>query len=241
MTQTIRSVQTAYVPVRQKKKAKRMRDPYDGLRFWSAATHGVGAMAAAVSGVALLVFAARTGGDAMTLGSLAVFVCAMVALYLASCLYHCVNTSVQGRLFLRKLDHAMIYVLIAGTYTPICLGVLEPSVGYGLCAAVWSMAVLGVAITMLWLNAPRLLTTAFYVGMGWTALLALEPLMAALNSTAFFWMLAGGVTYTVGGVLYALKWPCKNGEKFGCHEIFHLFVLAGSVCFYAVMWAAFVA
>ena len=133
----------------------------------------------------------------------------------------------------------MIYVLIAGTYTPICLSVLGGSLGWSLFGVIWGLAAVGVVVTLCWLNAPRLITTLFYVGMGWMAVLALRPLIAALTPVAFGWMLLGGVMYTVGGVLYALKWPLKNNARFGCHEIFHLFVLMGSACFFAMMWAEF--
>ena len=163
----------------------------------------------------------------------------MTALYLASCLYHCVNTSVRGRLFLRKLDHSMIYVLIAGTYTPVCLSALGGALGWSLFGVIWGLAVVGVIVTLCWLNAPRILTTMFYVGMGWMAVLALQPLTAALSASAFFWMMAGGVAYTVGGAMYALKWPLKDHARFGCHEVFHLFVLLGSACFVLMMGAVY--
>lgn len=221
------------------KKAAAVRDPYDGLRFWSALTHGAGAVLGALGGAVLLALASGSGADALAVASLAVFAASMTALYLASCLYHCVNTTVRGRLFLRKLDHAMIYVLIAGTYTPICLSVLGGPLGWSLFGVIWGLAVLGMIVTMFWLNAPRLLTTMFYVGMGWMALLALRPLAAALAPAAFGWMLLGGVMYTAGGVMYALKWPLKNNPRFGCHEIFHVFVLLGSACFFAMMCVVF--
>lgn len=221
-------------------KIREVRDPYDGLRFWSAFTHGAGAVLSALGGAALLTLAALNGADALAVTSLAVFTASMAALYLASCLYHCVNTSVRGRLFLRKLDHSMIYVLIAGTYTPVCLSVLGGALGWSLFGVIWGLAVVGVVVTLCWLNAPRMLTTLFYVGMGWMAVLALKPLAAALAPEAFMWMLLGGVMYTIGGVMYALKWPLKNGARFGCHEVFHVFVLLGSACFFAMMCVIFV-
>lgn len=122
MTRTIHSAPLpAAVSDRvQKQQITRVRDPYDALRFWSAFTHGLGAVLSVLSGAALIVLAAYHGAGALDLVSLAVYTASMTALYLASCLYHCVNTSIRGRLFLRKLDHSMIYVLIAGTYTPVC-------------------------------------------------------------------------------------------------------------------------
>lgn len=217
------------------------RDPYDGLRFWSAFTHGAGAVFSAAGGAALLAAAALRGADTQTVTALSIYTASMVLLYLASCLYHCVNTSVRGRLLLRKLDHAMIYVLIAGTYTPICLAVLGGALGWSLFGIVWGLALLGVLVTLFWLNAPRKLTTLFYIGMGWIAVLALEPLTAAMSAGALGWMLAGGVAYTIGGAMYALKWPLRNNAFFGCHEVFHVFVLLGSACFFATMWLCFAA
>ena len=128
----------------------------------------------------------------------------------------------------------------AGTYTPVCLSVLGGALGWTLFGVIWGLAVLGVFVTLFWVNAPRTLTTMFYVGMGWIAVLAFQPLLAALPAAAVAWMLAGGVAYTVGGLLYALKWPLRNHPRFGCHEIFHLFVLLGSVCFFAMLWTIFV-
>ena len=118
--------------------------------------------------------------------------------------------------------------------------VLGGALGWTLFGVIWGLAVLGVAVTLCWLNAPRMLTTLFYLGMGWMAVLALRPLLAALPSVAFGWMLLGGAMYTVGGVMYALKWPLKNGKRFGCHEIFHVFVLLGSACFFAMLYTVFV-
>ena len=240
MTRTIHSTPLpAAVPGRvHKQRITQVRDPYDALRFSSAFTHGLGALLSVLSGAALIVLAVCRGAGALDVVSLSVYTASMTALYLASCLYHCVNTSVRGRLFLRKLDHSMIYVLIAGTYTPVCLSALGGALGWSLFGVIWGLAVVGVIVTLCWLNAPRILTTMFYVGMGWMAVLALQPLTAALSASAF-WMMAGGVAYTVGGVMYALKWPLKDHARFGCHEVFHLFVLLGSACFVLMMGAVY--
>ena len=171
MTRTIHSAPLpAAVSDRvQKQQITRVRDPYDALRFWSAFTHGLGAVLSVLSGAALIVLAAYHGAGALDLVSLAVYTASMTALYLASCLYHCVNTSIRGRLFLRKLDHSMIYVLIAGTYTPVCLSVLGGALGWSLFGVIWGLAVVGVIVTLCWLDAPRILTTMFYVGMGYSS------------------------------------------------------------------------
>ena len=214
-------------------------DLYQGLRFWSAFTHGLGAVLGAVGGAVLIALCAWKGSGAMTGVSLSVFTASMVLLYLASCLYHSINASAKVRLFFRQLDHSMIFVFIAGTYTPVCLAVLGGGVGWALFGVIWALAVLGVIVTLCWVNAPRTVTTLFYVGMGWVAVLALKYLIAALSPAAFFWMIAGGVVYTIGGASYALKWPLKEHAVFGCHEVFHIFVLLGSACFYVMMCIAF--
>ena len=194
----------------------------------------------ALGGIVLLVLAGMNGADKVELISLSVFVFSMVALYSASCLYHCINTGEKGRLFLRQLDHSMIFVLIAGTYTPVCTSILGGTMGWTLLAVIWTLAILGVIMTLCWLNAPRTVTTLFYVGMGWVALMVVKSLFVVLTPAAFLWMIAGGVVYTIGGVLYALKWPLKNHKSFGSHEIFHIFVMLGSVCFYMMMWTEFI-
>jgi hemolysin III len=133
----------------------------------------------------------------------------------------------------------MIFVLIAGSYTPICLLVLKGAVGKGLCALVWGIALVGIIIKMFFVYCPKWVSSVLYIGMGWTCVLAFGQILNALTPAAFAWLLAGGVVYTVGGVIYALKLPIFNGKhkNFGSHEIFHLFVMGGSACHYIVMYA----
>ena len=234
MTTGVSTVTTGNVArgsARRVKYGERGRDPYDALRFWSAATHGAGA-AAAVVGTIWLLLRAR-GGAAVA--ACAVYGLSMILLYTASGLYHRLRLAVRGRILLRKLDHASICLLIAGTYTPLCVLALNGVVGTALLAAVWALALGGVAMSVFWIGAPRWLSTAVYLVMGWMALFAIRPLYLSLNAAEFFWLLAGGVFYSLGGVLYALKWPGRYNPRFGCHEIFHLFVLAGSVCHYLMI------
>ena len=148
------------------------------------------------------------------------------------------NTSIRGRICLRKYDHASIYFLIAGTYTPMCLVVLrqQGAWGWSLFGAVWGLALAGLILTLAWITAPRWLTAGIYIFMGWMGAAALAPLSRSLSAAGFFWLLGGGVLYTVGGVLYAAKWPGRNNRRFGCHEIFHLFILAGSVFHFFLMY-----
>jgi len=216
------------------RRAREERTPYDALRPWSAITHGAGAVLGAVGTVFLLVNAALAGAW-LKFWMFAVYGLSMVCLYTASTLYHCLRTAVPARLALRRFDHCAIYLLIAGSYTPICACVLEPRVGLPLLGCIWALAAAGIWLTLAGGNIPRSVTSAIYVGMGWLAAFAIAPLRSALSAAGFFWLLAGGILYTVGGVLYALKWPGRNNPRFGCHEIFHVFILLGSGCHFAMM------
>ena len=215
---------------------KRRRNPYDSLRTWSAVTHGVGAIMAILGTIALSVKSFVAGCEAKQMISLLVYGISMVCLYTASTLYHSLRTDIKGRVMLRKFDHSSIYFLIAGTYTPICLIVLRGQWGQFLMGTIWVFAVAGVFLTLLWINCPRCLSAAIYIAMGWTALFAIRPISQALGKEGMFWLLLGGILYSVGGVLYALKWPGKNNPKFGCHEIFHVFVLLGSVAHFVLIY-----
>ena len=133
----------------------------------------------------------------------------------------------------------MIFVLIAGTYTPVCLIVLEPSTGIPLLAVVWSIAIVGILIKALWITCPKWFSSVLYIAMGWVCVIAFTQLLNNLSSAAFGWLLAGGIVYTIGGIIYALKLPIFNArhKNFGSHEIFHLFVMAGSFCHFILMYS----
>ena len=229
-TNTAASSLTLPVP----RHKKEIRDPYDGLRPWSAITHGAGAVLAATGTAALLAQSAALG-KWLLFGLFAVYGLSMVCLYTASTLYHCLNVSVPGRLALRKYDHCSIYLLIAGSYTPLCLTILRHSGGIPLACAVWVLALAGTVLTIAKLAIPRWLTSTIYIVMGWLALFAIVPIYRALPAGGFFWLLAVGVLYTVGGVLYAVKWPGRDNPRFGCHEIFHIFILLGSIAHFILM------
>ena len=217
-----------------KPRRREVRDPYDGLRPWSAITHGAGAVLAVIGTAALLIQSAALGKWQL-FGLFAVYGLSMICLYTASTLYHCLNVSVPGRLALRKYDHCSIYLLIAGSYTPLCLTILRHSGGIPLACAVWVLALAGTVLTIAKLAIPRWLTSTIYIVMGWLALFAIVPIYRALPAGGFFWLLAGGVLYTVGGVLYAVKWPGRDNPRFGCHEIFHIFILLGSIAHFILM------
>lgn len=210
------------------------RDPYDGLRPWSAITHGAGA-ALALAGTLALLSLTAVAGNVGAFWTFAIYGLSMVGLYTASTLYHCVNTSVKGRLALRKYDHCSIYLLIAGSYTPVCLLALSGTLGLRLFAVVWAVALAGMVLSIAWIDCPRWLTSGAYLLMGWLALTAIGPITGALTAGELLALVLGGVLYTVGGVLYAVKWPGRNNPRFGCHEIFHVFILLGSVCHFVMM------
>ena len=214
------------------------RDPYDGLRPWSAITHGAGALLAALGTALLLLRCITMGLSPWHTVSFLIYGLSMVGLYTASTLYHCLNVSVKGRIALRKYDHTSIYFLIAGTYTPVCLVALREigAWGWGLFGVIWGLALAGTVLTLLWISAPRWLTAGIYIAMGWLALSAVLPLTRCLPAEGFFWVLGGGVLYTIGGVLYAVKWPGRHNPRFGCHEIFHLFILLGSLFHFMLMY-----
>ena len=222
---------------RVRRHEEKGRDPYDGLRPWSAVTHGVGA-ALAVAGTVLLSVRSALRGLGPWASAFSIYGASMILLYTASTLYHCLNTPVRGRLALRKWDHCSIYLLIAGTYTPLCLMPLRTvgAWGWTLFGVIWALAIAGIVMTMFWVNSPRWVTSGVYLFMGWLAVIALYPLWTALGGKGLFWLLLGGVLYTVGGVLYALKWPGRDNPRFGCHEIFHVFIVLGSAAHFMLMY-----
>lgn len=212
-------------------RRERDRDPYDALRLWSAVTHGTGA-ALAVPGTLILLLCAQTIRQRL---AFLIYGLSMILLYTASTLYHCLRTKITGRRRLRKLDHCSICLLIAGSYTPICLLALWECCGPMLLAGVWLFAAAGILLSLVWITAPRWLSAGVYLAMGWLCVFAVKPLIASMSCTALVWLAVGGVLYSVGGVLYALKWPGKHNPHFGCHEIFHVFILLGSLCQYITM------
>lgn len=225
-----------HLPKRRARPTEKGRNPYDGLRPWSAITHGIGAVLSILGAVLLLVNTVRTGGDAWKIVSFSVYSASMICLYVASTLYHCINTSVKGRLALRKYDHASIYLLIAGTYTPMCLVALRGPWGWTAFGIVWAIALAGLFFTLFWIDCPRGLTAGIYLAMGWFSVILIRQLWLSVGWRGLFWLALGGVLYTVGGVLYALKWPGRDNPRFGCHEIFHVFILLGSVAHYLLMY-----
>lgn len=203
----------------------------------SAITHFIGMMMACFAAVPLLVKAAASSSTT-SLIAMAVFMLSMVLLYGASATYHSLNVSDRVLKVFRKIDHMMIFVLIAGSYTPVCLIVLGGKSGYTLLAVVWGIALLGMTIKALWITCPKWFSSVIYIAMGWVCVAVFGQLWNTLPKMAFLWLLAGGIVYTAGGVIYALKLPIFNSRHamFGSHEIFHLFVMGGSICHFIFMY-----
>lgn len=204
----------------------------------SAITHFIGMLMAIFAAVPLLIKAAHEP-ERIYILSILVYAVSLILLYAASTTYHTFNKSERINTILKKIDHMMISVLIAGSYTPICLLVLGGKTGLILLSIVWGIAIVGILIKAFWVYCPKWISSVLYIGMGWTCVLAFTQILNSMSAAAFGWLLAGGIIYTVGGVIYALKLPLFNNRHkyFGSHEIFHLFVMGGSACHFIVMYA----
>lgn len=203
----------------------RVREPVNAL------THLLGAVVAAIGTVVLLVNGAANH-SVRQIVAFAIFGTSLVLLYGTSGIYHSLNVSERGLAILRRLDHMMIYVLIAGTYTPLCLVLLHGRLGIALLIAVWAIAAIGVAQKLVWMTAPRWISTILYLGMGWAALIVVKPILHSAPVGFLVWIVLGGVFYSLGAVVYATRRPNPAPNAFGFHEIWHLFVMAGSLCHY---------
>ena len=211
---------------------KHVKDP------GSAITHFIGMLMAVFAAVPLIIKATHEPSPIYVV-SIAIYAASLILLYAASTTYHTFDRSEKVNTILKKIDHMMISVLIAGSYTPICLLVLGGRLGIILLAIVWSIAIAGILIKAFWIYCPKWVSSVLYIGMGWTCVLAFTQLLNSMSPAAFGWLLAGGLIYTAGGIIYALKLPIFNmkHKDFGSHEIFHLFVMGGSICHFVVLYA----
>jgi hemolysin III len=207
---------------------KRLREPVSGL------THLAGVLLALV-GLGVLLVRASGAGRVDQFVAFGVFGCSLVALYAASTLYHLLPVSPATVARLRKLDHVAIFVLIAGTYTPICVLALEGGWSVGVLGLVWTLALCGGLLKVFWMDAPRWLSVGLYLAMGWLAVIAASAIFQAVPPGGIAWILGGGLVYSVGAVIYGFKWPNPAPGIFGFHELWHLFVLAGSACHFLAM------
>lgn len=203
----------------------------------SAITHLIAMIGAVICSFPLIYKAAQSS-NTTAVAAMTIFICSMILLYGASTLYHSLDVSARINLIFRRIDHAMIFVLIAGSYTPVCLLALDRSRGIPLLIFIWLAAAIGIALKIFIINCPHWVSSVIYIAMGWTCVLVFKPLLSALPPAAFGWLLSGGIIYTIGGVLYGLKLPIfdKLPANFGSHEIFHLFVMGGSFCHFIFMY-----
>lgn len=207
---------------------RRLREPANGL------THLIGAILSLV-GLPVLIYRGIASGQTRVVVAFIVFGLSQIALYTASALYHSVRQSPQGIDRLLRFDCAMVFVLIAGTYTPICLIALHDGWRWSMLAVIWALAVSGIVAKLYWMDAPIWLSTSAYVLMGWVAVVALPALTRALPPDGIVWLFAGGIVYTVGAIVFALDRPSLIPGIFDAHALWHLFVLGGSFCFFWVI------
>jgi hemolysin III len=200
-----------------------IREPINGL------THLAGAILSFIGLLAMVIKASVVTSSTVAIASAIAFGVSMILLYSASATYHMVIAKDKVIAFLRRLDHSMIFVLIAGSYTPFCLVSLNGVTGWVIFSIVTVVAVCGVIFKMVWFNCPRWLSTVLYIAMGWIIVLAFSPLSEAMSFNGVFLLLLGGIFYTVGGIIYAVKPKFLEFKYMGFHEIFHIFIMMGSM------------
>lgn len=202
------------------------------LRGW---LHAWASAVSVASGAALVAVAAATRG-ARPGAATAVYALTVVLLFSTSALYHRITWSPRWQSVMARLDHAMIFVFIAGTYTPFAVLSLPPGSGQVVLAVVWIGAIAGMILQVAWLSAPRWLSVPLYLGLGWVAVFVLPQLLRHGGVAAFVLLMCGGVLYTIGAVVYALRRPDPVPHIFGFHEVFHLCTVLAAVCHYIAVW-----
>lgn len=204
----------------------KFREPFSGF------SHVFGAIVSLLGLVLLLVAQFYSNNfNAITIISAIVFGLSLICLYTASSVYHLTVAKDSIIKVLRKVDHAMIFILIAGTYTPVCALLLNAPLKYIMLGIIWTIAIAGIIFKLAWINCPSWLSSGIYIGMGWLAIFIIKPLSAVIPTSGLLLLILGGILYTIGGVIYCLE---KKGitRKFGAHEIFHIFVILGSLVHY---------
>ncbi len=209
----------------------KIKDPVSGI------SHLLGAILS-IFGTVVLIYLAAKEDKVIHVVSFAVFGASMIFLYTSSAIYHLFGHSPEEVDIYRKIDHAMIYILIAGTYTPFCLIALRGLWGYPTIIVIWLLALAGISTVFFkafWAHVPRWIATALYIVMGWLSLIIIWPMYKAIGLSPVLWLLAGGIAYTVGAIIYAKKQP-NFWKGFGFHELFHILVLLGTMCHF---WAIY--
>ncbi|MEH7376834.1 PAQR family membrane homeostasis protein TrhA [Neobacillus drentensis] len=207
-----------------------IREPINGL------THLAGAVLAFVGLLAMVIKAAATTSSPSAITAVIIFGVSMILLYSASATYHMVIARDKVIAFLRRLDHSMIFILIAGTYTPFCFISLNGKIGAILFSIIAGIAISGVVFKMVWFNCPRWISTSLYLAMGWMIVFVFSPLTGSLNPIGLFLLILGGIFYTIGGVIYGAKPKILQSKYMGFHEIFHIFILLGSLAHFLTVF-----
>jgi len=207
-----------------------IREPINGL------THLAGAVLAFAGLLAMVIKAAATTSSPTAITAVIIFGVSMILLYSASATYHMVIARDKVIAFLRRLDHSMIFILIAGTYTPFCFISLNGKIGAILFSIIAGIAISGVVFKMVWFNCPRWISTSLYLAMGWMIVFVLSPLTGSLNPNGLFLLILGGIFYTIGGVIYGAKPKFLQSKYMGFHEIFHIFILLGSLAHFLTVF-----
>lgn len=200
-----------------------LREPINGF------THLAGAVLSFIGLLALVIKTTLNDHSTISLTAVIIFGLSMILLYAASATYHLVVSSDKVISFLRRLDHAMIFVLIAGSYTPFCLIALNGTTGWILFGIIFMAAVTGVCFKLIWFNCPRWISTIIYVAMGWISIFLIVPLYKALSLQGIALLIGGGVFYTIGALIYATKPEFLKSKYLGFHEIFHVFIMLGTL------------
>jgi hemolysin III len=212
-----------------KNPLKLFREPVNAL------SHMAGSLAS-IAGLTLMVVMAAVKADAWHVVSFAIFGTTLVFMYTASFLYHGLQLSAKTLAIFRRIDHIMIFMVIAGSYTPLCLVPLRGPWGWSLFGIIWGFAAVGIVLKLFWMNIPRWISTLIYLGMGWLCMVAVYPLVQILAPAPLLWLALGGLFYSLGALVYIFKKPDPFPKVFGFHEIWHICVLLGSACHF---WLVF--
>jgi hemolysin III len=212
-----------------KNPLKLFREPVNAL------FHMAGSLAS-IAGLTLMVVMAAVKADAWHVVSFAIFGTTLVFMYTASFLYHGLQLSAKTLAIFRRIDHIMIFMVIAGSYTPLCLVPLRGPWGWSLFGIIWGFAAVGIVLKLFWMNLPRWISTLIYLGMGWLCMVAVYPLVQILEPAPLLWLALGGLFYSLGALVYIFKKPDPFPKMFGFHEIWHICVLLGSACHF---WLVF--
>ncbi len=207
-----------------------IREPFNAL------SHLAGALLSFTALLAMAIKAAYSQAPAAHVTAVVIFGLSLILLYTASTVYHSVKARPAVIAFFRKLDHSMIFLLIAGSYAPFCLIALEGTLGWSIFALVALLGISGILFKMIWFHSPRWLSTAIYILMGWIIVFAAGPLAASMSAAGLWLLISGGLLYTVGGVIYWLKPDFLSSRYLGFHEIFHIFILLGSTCHFLAVY-----